>query len=164
MFRTVADAVTLLRQEAAGTARVLAALTDDALAHRLAERQRSIGELAWHIVVSQREIVGKTGLVWNAPDKSVPAPAGAAAMHSVYVDSAGALIDAVERDWTDASLLVEDEIYGERWARGRTLHVMVLHEVHHRGQLMAMMRSAGLRVPGVYGPSGDETGNVGRET
>lgn len=156
MLRSIADVLTLLRHEAAGTARVLAALTDGSLSHRMTERQRSIGELAWHIVVSQREILGKTGLRWDAPGKHVAPPGRAAAIHSIYVDSAKALAAAIERDWTDASLALEDEIYGERWSRGRTLLVTVLHEVHHRGQLTALMRGAGLRVPGVYGPSGDD--------
>lgn len=156
MFKTLEDALTLLRHEAASTARVLAALTDDSLSHRWSERQRTVGELAWHIVVSQREIVGKTGLEWNAPTKKDPSPGSAASLHSIYVDSGKALLSALERQWTDETLAVEDEIYGERWSRGRTLSVMLLHEVHHRGQLTALMRGAGLRVPGVYGPSADE--------
>jgi len=156
MFRTVGDAVTLLRHETASTARVLAALTDESLSHRWSERQRTIGELAWHIVVSQRGIVGKTGLEWNSPSKTGPSPGSAAGIHSVYVDSAKAFLSALEREWTDETLAIDDEIYGERWSRGRTLLVMLLHEVHHRGQLTALMRGAGLRVPGVYGPSADE--------
>ena len=156
MFRRLDDALTLFRHEFAGSARVLAALTDDSLLHRWSERQRTIGELAWHIVVSQREIVGKTGLAWNAPGKKDPSPASAARIHSVYVDSAKAFLSALERKWTDETLAIEDEIYGERWSRGRTLFVMLLHEVHHRGQLTALMRGAGLKVPGVYGPSADE--------
>jgi uncharacterized damage-inducible protein DinB len=156
MFRTIEDAVTLLRHESAGTARVLVALTDESLSHHSSERQRTIGELAWHIVVSQREIAGRTGLEWNAPSKKDRSPRSVATIHSVYVDSAKALLSALERQWTDETLRTEDEIYGERWRRGRTLLVMLLHEVHHRGQLTALMRGAGLRVPGVYGPSADE--------
>jgi len=156
MFQTMGDAVTVLRHETASTARVLAALTDKSLSHRWSERQRTIGDLAWHIVVSQREIVGKTGLSWNAPRKTDPSPRSAAGIHSVYVDSAKAFLAALEREWTDETLAIEDEIYSERWRRGRTLFVMLLHEVHHRGQLTALMRGEGLKVPGVYGPSADE--------
>lgn len=156
MMRYVDDALRLLRHETASTARVLAALTDETLSHRWSERQRSIGELAWHIVVSQREIVGKTGLEWHAPSKKVASPGTAAGIHSVYVDSAKEFLSVLERAWTDETLAIEDEIYGERWSRGKTLLVMLLHEVHHRGQLTALMRGAGLTVPGIYGPSGDE--------
>jgi uncharacterized damage-inducible protein DinB len=30
------------------------------------------------------------------------------------------------------------------------------HEIHHRGQMTVLMRQAGLKVPGVYGPSREE--------
>jgi uncharacterized damage-inducible protein DinB len=29
------------------------------------------------------------------------------------------------------------------------------HSVHHRGQLSALLRAAGSKVPDIYGPSGD---------
>jgi uncharacterized damage-inducible protein DinB len=142
--------------EAAQTARVVAELTDDTLDWRIVAGQRTLGEVAWHIVVSQHEIVGKTGLAFEAPGKFVQCPLRASEILSTYRGAATALAEAVKRSWTDASLAAEDEIYGMRWTRGYTLSVMVLHEVHHRGQLTALMRAAGLKVPGMYGPSGDE--------
>ena len=30
------------------------------------------------------------------------------------------------------------------------------HSIHHRGQLSAYLRPMGAKVPGIYGPSGDE--------
>jgi len=144
------------KHESAQTTRVLAELTDESLDVAIAEGQRTLGELAWHIVVSQQEIVAKTGLAFEAPSKSVGRPPRAREILTAYRGAASALAEAVERSWTDASLADEDEIYGMRWTRGYTLSVMLLHEVHHRGQLTALMRPAGLKVPGVYGPSGDE--------
>jgi uncharacterized damage-inducible protein DinB len=34
--------------------------------------------------------------------------------------------------------------------------LMASHSVHHRGQLSAYLRPMGAKVPGIYGPSGDE--------
>ncbi len=156
MFRTIEDFLETWRRESAQTARVLAELTDDVLGRPLAEGCRSVGELAWHITVSQREIVGKTGLSYDAPTKSAGQPDRAAAIHSAYVDAANALAEAVARSWRDETLAVSDAIYDREWPRGFTLAVMLRHEIHHRGQLTVLMRQAGLRVPGVYGPSRDE--------
>jgi uncharacterized damage-inducible protein DinB len=32
---------------------------------------------------------------------------------------------------------------------------MLKHSIHHRGQLSAYLRPMGAKVPGIYGPSGD---------
>jgi uncharacterized damage-inducible protein DinB len=83
-------------------------------------------------------------------------PARASEIQSQYVDAAKALSEAVEQQWTDDTLRVTDEVYGARWPRGLTLEVMLRHEIHHRGQLTVLMRQAGLKVPGVYGPALEE--------
>ncbi len=155
MFTSVEQFLKTWSHESAQTARVMAALTDGSLEQRVAEGYRSLGELAWHVVVSQREIVGKTGLEYDAPSKRDPVPERAAEVHSAYVDAAKALAGAVERQWTDETLEVTDQLYGREWPRGFTLAVVLYHEIHHRGQMTVLMRQAGLKVPGVYGPSAD---------
>jgi uncharacterized damage-inducible protein DinB len=155
MFTAVEHFLKTWSHESVQTARVMAALTDQSLQQRVAEGHRSLGELAWHVVVSQREIVGKTGLEYDAPSKRDPVPERAAEIHSAYVDAAKALAAAVERQWTDETLRVTDELYGREWPRGLTLAVVLYHEIHHRGQMTVLMRQAGLKVPGVYGPSAD---------
>lgn len=47
-------------------------------------------------------------------------------------------------------------MYGEMWAEGKTLSVLVTHQIHHRSQLTIVMRLLGLKVPGTYGPSNEE--------
>ena len=44
-------------------------------------------------------------------------------------------------------------MYGEQWANGLTLRLLISHEIHHRGQMFVLMRQAGLRVPDIYGPT-----------
>lgn len=156
MFTAVRHFLNTWRHESASTARVFAELTDASLAQRVAPGHRTLGELAWHIVTAPRGIVGKTGLSYGAPAKADPQPARAAAIHSAYVDAANALASAVEREWTDETLRVKDNLYGQPWPRGLTLAIVLHHEIHHRGQMTVLMRQAGLRVPGVYGPSRDD--------
>jgi uncharacterized damage-inducible protein DinB len=62
----------------------------------------------------------------------------------------------VKASWSDATLDQEDDMYGETWKRGTTLTSLVLHQVHHRGQLTVLMRQAGLELPGIYGPARQE--------
>lgn len=158
MFTRVQHFLAAWRHESASTARVLAELTDASLDYRLTPTYRPLGDLAWHIVTSPCQILSQAGLVYDAPRKGTPRPPRASQIQSAYVDAARALAEAVERTWDDAALRVEDQVYGRSWPRGLTLDVMLRHEIHHRGQLTALMRGAGLRVPGVYGPSADDVG------
>jgi uncharacterized damage-inducible protein DinB len=156
MFTTIRSFLDTWRRESAATARLMAALTDRSLEQRIANGFRSLGELAWHIVVSQREILRHTGLEYQAPTKADIPPSRAAEVQSGYVDAAKALAAAVESQWSDETLTIVDRVYDQQWPRGLTLAIMLYHEIHHRGQMTVLMRQAGLRVSGVYGPSRDE--------
>ncbi len=156
MFTSLQSFLDTWRRESAATARLMAQLTDRSLERRVADGYRSICELAWHIVVSPHEILRRCGLDYRAPTKQDPPPSRAAEIHSCYVDAAKALAEAVESQWSDETLAVRDRIYDQQSPRGLTLAIMLYHEIHHRGQMTVLMRQAGLRVPGVYGPSRDE--------
>ena len=47
-------------------------------------------------------------------------------------------------------------MYGEKWTRAFTLGALIGHQCHHRGQVTVLMRQAGLKVPGIYGPAQEE--------
>lgn len=158
MFTRIRHFSTTWTHESAQTAGVLAELTDVALGQRVAQGYRSLGELAWHVAVSHRAIMRHAGLEFDAPDKTAPMPSRAAQIHSGYVDSAKAFLAAVEREWTDELLREKVDFYGRRVSCGVALAVTLYHEIHHRGQLTVFMRQAGLKVPGVYGPSKDDSG------
>ncbi len=155
MFTTIADLLDVWRAESKSTTRVLDALTDDALSYRAHERSRTAGELAWHIVTAVREIAKRTGLEIDGPTNETPLPATVRDISAAYRKAADSLCTAVEGSWFDGTLVVDDDVYGERWPRGKTLFVLLCHEIHHRGQLTLLLRQAGLKVPAVYGPSGD---------
>lgn len=156
MFTTVRHFARTWRRESAQTARVFEALEDPVLGLKGGEGARTLGELAWHIVTSPRVILGKLGLDVSAPGRDAPVPATVRELCELHRRAAAALEDAVASAWRDVDLSESVEFYGSRVPRGDALAVMLHHEIHHRGQLTALMRWAGLRVPGVYGPSGDE--------
>lgn len=84
------------------------------------------------------------------------APASQASEHVAAYDLASnSLVEAISA-WSDTDLDTVDEMFGERWTRRFTLQVLINHQIHHRGQMTVLMRQAGLRVPGIYGPARED--------
>jgi uncharacterized damage-inducible protein DinB len=155
MFRRVADFQKAWEQEKDSTLKILRALTDASLGQAVTKDDRTLGRLAWHVATTPVEMMERTGLKVAGPSQDAPPPAIAAAIASAYETAAQAVADGVSA-WTDVTLEVEDDMYGERWPRGLTLQALVAHQAHHRGQMTVLMRQAGLKVPGVYGPAREE--------
>lgn len=161
MFRKVDDFLAAWDYEAEATLKVMGSLTDASLALKLHPDVRPPGRLAWHIAQTIPEMGGRTGLELVGPGEEEPMPSSAAELAARYREAADSLAVAVRERWTDADLLVEDDMYGEFWPRGRTLWALVTHQAHHRGQLVTLLRIAGLPVPGVYGPAREEWAGFG---
>jgi uncharacterized damage-inducible protein DinB len=103
----------------------------------------------------------KMGLQVTAPTEDSEQPTNASDIASTYDISSKSVLEAVRRSWTDASLYDEIPMYGEMWKRGAALSSLLLHQTHHRAQMTVLMRQAGLKVPGVYGPSREEWSQMG---
>jgi len=155
MFRRVDDFLKAWEHERASTLKVLAVLTDASLAQAVTSEGRTLGRLAWHLATTPAEMMERTGLKVGGPSHESPPPKASAAILATYEAASKAVADGVA-EWTDATLAVQDEMYGEKWARGQTLQALIVHQAHHRGQMTVLMRQAGLNVPGVYGPSREE--------
>jgi len=54
-------------------------------------------------------------------------------------------------------------MYGYNWKRGYSLFILIIHQTHHLGQMSVLMRQAGLKVPGIYGPSKEEWAQFGMQ-
>lgn len=163
MFRTVADFQKAWEYEAGGTGKLLRALTDASLHQAVAPHDRTLGRIAWHIVTTVPEMMNRTGLTLAGPDDKAPMPTQAKAIVSAYDAVAESLAEQIRERWTDATLPELDDMYGERWKRGFTLAVLIRHQAHHRGQMTVLMRQAGLKVPGVYGPAREEWLGMGMQ-
>jgi uncharacterized damage-inducible protein DinB len=164
VFATVDQFLRLWAIESDLTSRVLAALTDEALRFGPVPDARTAGEIAWHIVTAIREIGGHAGFGLTGPDRKQPPPPRAAAILERYRHAAAELGTVVQSRTTGERLRLRVEAYGETWSVSGLLSVLIRHEIHHRGQLMQLMREAGLRLPAVYGPSRDEAWPVARGT
>lgn len=156
MFRNIEDFRTAWDYEAEMTGKVLLNLTDESLNTKVYEDGRTLGFLGWHLAITLNEMLGLVGLTIDAPTPDSECPSSAAEIARVYGIGAKSVGDEASKNWTAETLLVEDEMYGETWSRGMTLFYLIAHQIHHRGQMTVLMRQAGLRVPGIFGPAKEE--------
>jgi len=158
MFTTIQHFKESWNYEMECTAKVFGALTDASLKQSVAKDHRTLGRMAWHITQTIPEMAGHTGLKIEGPGQKDAVPTSAAVIMAAYDKASASLLDQIGKHWTDETLNIEDNLYGETWKRGITLAALINHQIHHRGQMTVLMRQAGLPVPGVYGPSKDEWG------
>ncbi len=140
--------------ESNSTLRVFRALSDDSLQQSVEPGGYSLGSLAGHITGSIVKIPAHAGLL--PMPEGVPALATVSAVLAAYEHNAKQLADAVVEKWSDAQLSGEVPAFGRSFRRGAVLALVVSHQTHHRAQMMVLMHQAGLKVPGVYGPSRDD--------
>jgi len=156
MISTIIDFEHVWSRELESTQKLFKHLTDRALSQAVNPEGRTLARLAWHITTSIPEMVSRTGLTISGPGQDDPIPASAKLIAKGYSEAAISLLEQVKSHWTDATLREKDDMYGEKWARGFTLTSLILHQVHHRGQMTVLMRQAGLEIPGLYGPARQE--------
>ncbi len=161
MLRKIEDFQKDWAYEVEMTGKVLNTLTDASLTQKVTEDGRSLGFLGWHITQTLGEMLGLVGLKIDAPAFTEECPTNAAEIAAAYEKAAKSVTDEIAKNWTDETLLEEDNMYGETWARGLTLFYLIAHQAHHRGQMTVLMRQAGLKVPGVYGPAKEEWAAMG---
>ncbi len=162
MFRKVQDFLDNWAYESSSTAKMIGSLTDESLNQKVTEDGRTLGFLAWHLAVTIPEMMNRTGLNVEGPDHEAATPSSAAEIKEAYEKASASLVDQL-KNWGDSTLEMADDMYGEEWKRGQTLYYLLTHEAHHRGQMTILMRQAGLKVPGVYGPSKEEWAAMGME-
>lgn len=155
MYRSIDDFLEDWKYESSMTGKVMDELTDASLAQPVADDHNTLGGLAWHVTVAMKIFLSQAGLSTEGPGRDAPQPATAAEIAAAYRAAAASVAQAVA-GWTDEDLAGEISMFRYTWTRGRTLSFFVLHQAHHRGQMTVLMRQAGLKVPGVYGPSREE--------
>ena len=162
MIRSINDFVEAYRAEREKAMQLLQAISQDSLNQRVGPEGRTLGFIAWHIVASIPEMMNLTGLKLAELD-GYQAPDSIEQIRAAYAAASQELLETVERRWADGDLSVEDAMYGEHWPRSQTLLVLLTHEIHHRAQLSILMRQAGLKVPGLYGPAREEWAEMGMD-
>jgi uncharacterized damage-inducible protein DinB len=161
MYRTTEDFVADWKSEAESTIKIFESIPENVKATKAAEHLRSLERLAWHITQTLTEMPARAGIVDEDVLDNKPIPGSFEEIINVYKKYSKDLSEQVKLRWTDEGLTEEIEVYGQQWERRKILSVLVLHQTHHRGQMTALMRVLGLKVPGIYGPSKEEWSKYG---
>lgn len=165
MYHTLDEYERDFVHHSAETLKVFQALSDAALSHKMDPAGRSLGFIAWHIVGTYGEMLGAAGVAgMQAPAHDAPVPTKAAELVAAYQRAAASVMPALRQSWKDSMLPESIPMYGQQWPRHMVLSGLLYHETHHRGQMTVLMRQAGLRVPGVFGPAREEWAAYGMPT
>jgi uncharacterized damage-inducible protein DinB len=163
MYRKIEDFQRIWGYEASETSRLFKDLTDESLNQKVSVGGRSLGFLAWHIVTTIEEFFGSAGIKIESVKPETEVPKSVSEIISAFEKAVSALNEELPKHWKDENLADEIPMYGETWTKGFTLTCFLMHAAHHRGQITVLMRQAGLKVHGVYGPSREEWTEIGME-
>jgi len=161
VIHTINDFELMWTEESERTSKIFGQLNDPSLNKAVEPQGRTLGRMAWHITLSIPEMMSQTGLTFSKNILEGPLPASADEIQTTYSLLANELLAQIKTHWTDQTLEISDEMYGQHWKRGFTLTALIFHQIHHRGQMTLLMRQAGLKVPGMFGPAREEWSSMG---
>ncbi|MCE1188772.1 MAG: DinB family protein [Ignavibacteria bacterium] len=164
MYRKVEDFITDWSYEKEATLKMFNNLTPESLSVKVTNEGRELGFIAWHIVASIGEMMQLAGIEFADFDEHADKSHDLQSIISDLERFGQKLEQVIQTGWTDADLVQMIPVYGESWPKGGLLKAVLAHTIHHRGQMTILMRQAGLKVPGVYGPSREEWADFGQES
>ena len=156
-------------EEFGNTRKFLKLVPNYKLAWKPHEKSMQLGRLAWHLsdfASWATDVIVKDNLLFNAEE--LPKMAGlwkdkdrAAILARFDTDvkiARGCLATAREEAWEQRWTMGTGE---ENWVDEPRIDVyrkmVISHQAHHRAQLGVYYRLNGIPIPGVYGPSADES-------
>lgn len=152
MYRKVEDFIEDWTVSAAGTLKVIQAMTNDKLDQATEEGHSTLGWLAWHLVGATGAFGHFAGLQIQGPGRDEAVPTDVTEIVQAYEKVADAFkVEASKL--TDDMLLEEVNGFVGPTVRGKLLRGLIDHQTHHRGQMTVLLRQAGLTVPGIMGPT-----------
>lgn len=163
MYRVINDFLEDWKYESESTIKLFNNIAEEKKEQKVTPDGRSLSYLAWHITNSMPDMMTKTGLDFGHLDEQAREPEKFENIISTFQKNSDALYEQIKNKWTDNMLSEELNLWGENWAKGKLLRVLIIHQVHHRAQMTVLMRQAGLKVPGIYGPSKEEWATMGME-
>jgi len=148
-------------QELAKFVKVLKAVPEGRLDYRPDPKARTAAELAWLLAQSEGALIGllDTGTVeWK---ESKPA-AGLDSIVATFEKNAGAVNERLARldeaGWEKKGRFLMGDAPAWEDTIGQFVWGFLFDAIHHRGQLSTYLRPMGGKVPSIYGPSADDSG------
>jgi uncharacterized damage-inducible protein DinB len=155
MYRHLEDFLSAYGHESQTTARVIGALDNSKLNAEKAPGDTSAAELAWHIATAPAYMINHEGANIEFAYQP-PANVTVEQLTAEYNRINSEVVKACQEKLADADLTRPAKWFGYELPLGVWLNMIPNHEVHHRGQLSAIMRNSGLKVPSIYGPNKEE--------
>lgn len=144
-------------REMATTRKVIAAIPDGQAAYSPAEKSMPALNLAFHIPAVEAMFLG--GILNGAFHYDPKAGDSLTTVSEIlawYETTLPPLIAGLKQAPPEVWAR-EFDFFGKMTFTGcQIMGLTVKHSVHHRGQLSAYLRPMGGKVPGIYGPSGDD--------
>lgn len=161
MYRTINDFLEDWKYESEATLKVFKNLTQESLDQKVSPEGRSLRRLAWHIALGNADVLTHAGFKVENFNKFEAAPDKLEDIIKVYEKYSQLVKETIAKNWVDESLTEDLNVFGETWKKGKMLSILQVHQIHHRAQMTVLMRQAGLKVPGVYGPAREEWSAMG---
>lgn len=160
LMNPIENFVTVWEREAQKTAEMLKVLPAGQYDFRPDASGRSLGELAWHLAEVDAYVsfgIANRTFSQDAKPPNIKRPMTIEALASAY--------ERIHKDAKErlASLTVADlenkmQFFGSTQTVSALLwNAMLLHSIHHRGQLSLLVRLAGGVVPQIFGPTREQS-------
>ena len=153
-----------LERETTNTKRVVERLTDEHWDYKPHPKSMSLGALATHVVELHNWVSGALNRkvydfkVDHQPVKVAGVDELKSLLENGIEGNKAALLGLSDEDWqTEWTLKAGDWIIAQMPKAAAFRYIINNHLIHHRGQLTVYLRLLDIPVPGLYGPSADES-------
>lgn len=157
MYRKVDDFIKDWQHSCAGTIAIMESITEDKKHFSIAEGHNSLESLSWHLTNAPFFFFGLIGLSVNMKTDPKNPPKTMKEIISHYKQVSEEVANVAKNQLNDESLEKEVEMKGQKTAIGAILRMLIDHQTHHRGQMQVLLRQAGLPVPGIIGPTKEQS-------
>lgn len=161
MYRKIDDFLKDWKTEEEFTLKIFSLISAESKSEKIDEDVRTLDRLAWHLTQTITEMGKRAGLLAEDLLEHQEIPETMEMISDIYKTNSDLLCRAVHLKWTDSTLDDLVPMYGDEWMKGKILHILLIHQTHHRGQMTVIMRVLGITVPGLYGPSKEEWVSMG---
>ncbi|WP_404451797.1 DinB family protein [Virgibacillus necropolis] len=163
MYITISDYIKEWNKEAILTQKTLESLTDDSLLQQVYPEGRTLGGIAWHFTTNIPDYLAEFGFRIDRIENAENVPSSAKEIAEIFQNISSQAAKVIEQQWTDKSLEQIQEAFGRQESNATILMGLIKHIVHHRGQITVLMRQAGIKPSGVYGPPKEDWVHLGVE-
>jgi uncharacterized damage-inducible protein DinB len=163
MYISISDFIKEWNKEAILTQNVLDSLTDESLEQQVYPEGRTLGRIVWHFTTNIPDYLAHFGLKIDRIESSENVPSSAREIAITFKNASSHAAKIIEQQWTDESLGQIQEAFGRQETNASILMGLIKHIVHHRGQVTVLMRQAGIKPFGVYGPPKEDWIHLGVE-